>query len=148
MSRSVRKPTTLILTRSDTNEAAQLLEMARGLKSCIKVEIFYYPSSENNGADQLVSYREADLRLCFRIYKTLFFHNAAYSTVQGFFTSPLSPPGPFFKAPRGFPSQVRSKSQCLSRCGPGVVPPDTCLIPPRICGGLTMSNNDVIMIDS
>ena len=28
----------------------------------------YYPSSENKGADQLRSYCEADLRLCFRIY--------------------------------------------------------------------------------
>ena len=27
----------------------------------------YYPSSENKGADQLRSYCEADLRLCFRI---------------------------------------------------------------------------------
>ena len=25
----------------------------------------YYPGSENNGADQLRGYREADLRLCF-----------------------------------------------------------------------------------
>ena len=29
----------------------------------------YYPSSENKGADQLRSYCEADLRLCFRIGK-------------------------------------------------------------------------------
>ena len=29
----------------------------------------YYPCSENKGADQLCSYREADLRLCFRICK-------------------------------------------------------------------------------
>ena len=29
--------------------------------------------SENKGADQLRSYREADLRLCFRICKTLVF---------------------------------------------------------------------------
>ena len=27
-----------------------------------------YPFSENKGADQLRGYREADLRLCFRIY--------------------------------------------------------------------------------
>ena len=27
----------------------------------------YYPSSENKGADQLRGYREADLRLCFRL---------------------------------------------------------------------------------
>ena len=29
----------------------------------------YYPSSENKDADQLRGYREADLRLCFRICK-------------------------------------------------------------------------------
>ena len=35
MSPGVRKPTIWILTRSDTNQAVQLLEMARGLKFCI-----------------------------------------------------------------------------------------------------------------
>ena len=44
--------------------------MARGLKFWIKeVEGLYYPCSENKGADQLRGYREADLRLCFRICK-------------------------------------------------------------------------------
>ena len=33
----------------------------------------YYPSSENKGADQLHSYREADLRLCFRLCRLLVF---------------------------------------------------------------------------
>ena len=33
----------------------------------------YYPSSENKGADQLRSYCEADLRLCFRLYRLLVF---------------------------------------------------------------------------
>ena len=33
----------------------------------------YYPSSENKGADQLRSYCEADLRLCFRLCKLLVF---------------------------------------------------------------------------
>ena len=33
----------------------------------------YYPCSENKGADQLRSYREADLRLCFRICRLLVF---------------------------------------------------------------------------
>ena len=46
------------------------LNMARGMKFHIqKVEGLYYPCSENKGADQLCGYREADLRLCFRIYK-------------------------------------------------------------------------------
>ena len=63
-----------ILTKSDTNQAVQLLEMARGSKFCIKgVEVLYYPSSENKGADQLRGYREADLRLCFRICKNVGF---------------------------------------------------------------------------
>ena len=44
--------------------------MARGLKFRIqKVEGLYYLCSENKGADQLRGYREADLRLCFRICK-------------------------------------------------------------------------------
>ena len=33
----------------------------------------YYPSSENTGADQLRGYREADLRLCFRLCRLLVF---------------------------------------------------------------------------
>ena len=47
---------------SDTNQAVQPLEMARGLKFCSKeVAVLYHPSSE------------ADLCLCFRICKTLVF---------------------------------------------------------------------------
>ena len=33
----------------------------------------YYPSSENKGADQLRGYREAELRLCFRLCRLLVF---------------------------------------------------------------------------
>ena len=55
-------------TRSDINRPVQLQTQARSLKFRIKVEEeLYYPSSENKGADQLRGYREADLRLCFRI---------------------------------------------------------------------------------
>ena len=36
MSRNMRKPTMWILSTSDTNQAVQPLEMARGLKFCIK----------------------------------------------------------------------------------------------------------------
>ena len=44
--------------------------MTRGWKFQIyKVEELYYPCSENKGADQLRSYCEAELRLCFRIGK-------------------------------------------------------------------------------
>ena len=37
------------------------------------MEELYYPSSENKGADQLRGYREADLRLCFRLCRLLVF---------------------------------------------------------------------------
>ena len=74
MSLDTRKPTMWILTGSDTNQAVQLLEMATGLKFQIQqVEALYYPSSKNKGADQLRGYREADLRLCFRICRLLVF---------------------------------------------------------------------------
>ena len=70
----MRKPTFWFLTWSDTNQAVQLQKMARGLKFRIqKVEGLYYLCSENKGADQLRGYREADLRLCFRICKMLVF---------------------------------------------------------------------------
>ena len=62
-------------TWSNTNQAVQLQKMARGSKFRIyKVEGLYYVCSENKGADQL---READLRLCFYICKTLVSHDAA-----------------------------------------------------------------------
>ena len=38
-----------------------------------EVEGFYYLCSEKKDADQLRGYREADLRLCFRICKKLVF---------------------------------------------------------------------------
>ena len=70
----MRKPTFWFLTRSDTNQTVQLQKMARGLKFGIEeVEGSYYLCSENKGVDQLRGYREADLRLCFRICKTLVF---------------------------------------------------------------------------
>ena len=60
--------------RSDTNQAVQAQKMVRGWKFWIyKVEEFYYPYSEHKGADQLRNYREAGLRLCFRICELLFF---------------------------------------------------------------------------
>ena len=44
----------------------------------------YYPCSENKGADQLRGYREADLRLCFRIGKNPVFSQCG-SYVEIFF---------------------------------------------------------------
>ena len=70
----MRKPTFWFPTWSDTNQAVQLQKMARGLKFKIKkVEGLDYLCSENKGADQLRGYREADLRLCFRLCKMLVF---------------------------------------------------------------------------
>ena len=43
----------------------------------------YYPSSENKGADQLRGYREADLRLCFRLGKNpVFSRCGSYDVLQ------------------------------------------------------------------
>ena len=39
----------------------------------LKVEELYYPCSENKGAEQLRSYCEADLHLCFRLCRLLVF---------------------------------------------------------------------------
>ena len=62
----VRKP----VFGSDTNRAVQPQKMARSFKFRIyEEEGLYYLCSENKGADQLRGYREADLRLCFRICK-------------------------------------------------------------------------------
>ena len=70
----MRKPTIWVLTRSDTNRAVQSQKMVRGLKFWIYVEAgFHYPCSENKGADQLRSYCEADLRLCFCLCRLLIF---------------------------------------------------------------------------
>ena len=70
----MRKPTFWFPTRSDTNQAVHLQKMAKGLKFQIqKEEGLYYLLSVNKGADQLRGNREADLRLCFRICKTLVF---------------------------------------------------------------------------
>ena len=69
----MRKQTFWFPTLSDPNQAVQLQKMASSLKFQIKkVEELYYLCSENKGADQLRG-SEDDLRLCFRICKTLVF---------------------------------------------------------------------------
>ena len=46
----------------------------------------YYPCSENKGADQLRGYREANLRLCFRIGKNpVFSRCGSWDIVTGLF---------------------------------------------------------------
>ena len=68
----MEKPTVWFPNRSDTNRPVQTQKRARSLKFRIQVEEeLYYPSSEKKGADQLRGYREADLRLCFRICRSL-----------------------------------------------------------------------------
>ena len=48
------KPTVWFWNRSDTNWAVQAQKMARSLKfRILEEEGFYFPSSENKGADQL-----------------------------------------------------------------------------------------------
>ena len=60
--------------RSDKNRPVQAQKRDRSFKFRIKVEEeLYYQSSENKGADQLHGYREADLRLCFRLCRLLVF---------------------------------------------------------------------------
>ena len=70
MSCDERKPVLGFPTRYDTNRPVQSQKKARSSKFQIyEEEELYYPCSENKGADQLRSYCEADLRLCFRIGK-------------------------------------------------------------------------------
>ena len=74
MSRLVGKPTIWFPNRSDTNRPVPSQKRAKSLKFQIQVEKeMYYPSNENKGADQLRSYCEADLRLCFRLCRLLVF---------------------------------------------------------------------------
>ena len=66
--------TNVILYRSNTNLAVQAQKTAEGWKFLFqKVKEFYYPKKENKGVDQLRSYCQADLRLCFCLCKMLVF---------------------------------------------------------------------------
>ena len=81
----MRKPTIWAPNRSDTNRAVQSQNKVKSLKVWLKKkrnctilvwfkeeEELYYPCSENPGADELRSYCEADLRLCFCICRLLY----------------------------------------------------------------------------
>ena len=84
MSLVVRKP---VFGGSHTNRAVQPQKMDRGLKFRIKVvEGLYYPYSEK----QRRGYREADLRLCFRICKEPVFSQRG-SYITSFFTHENEP---------------------------------------------------------
>ena len=66
----MRKPVFGVSDQVDTNRAVEPQKMVRDLKfRILVVEGLHYPCSENKGADQLRGYREADLRLYFRICK-------------------------------------------------------------------------------
>ena len=83
MSHLVGKPTMWFPKRSDTSRAVQAQKRARSLKFRIEVEEkLYYPSSENKGADQLRGYREADLRLCFRLCILLVFSRCGSNVIS------------------------------------------------------------------
>ena len=70
----MRKPTILILTRSDTNQPVQSQKQARSLQFGFKKqEDCSIRAGKNKDADQLCSYCTADLRLCFRLCKLLVF---------------------------------------------------------------------------
>ena len=66
--------------RSNTSPAVQPQKMARGLEFHIQEEeVLYYLSSQNTGADQLLSYQDADLCLCFsHMQKVGFSHDATH----------------------------------------------------------------------
>ena len=74
MNRLMGKPTMWFPNKSNTNRPVQLQKQARSLKlwSSVEKELYYW-SSENKGADQLRGYREADLRLCFRLCRLFVF---------------------------------------------------------------------------
>ena len=66
-------------TRSDTNQSVQSQKRARTFKFRIyEEEEVHYLCSENKGADQLHSYCEGDLQLCFRIGKIRFSQDVAH----------------------------------------------------------------------
>ena len=61
-------------TRSDTNQPVHQQKMARSLKfGNWEEHELCYECGENKGADQLCSYCTADLHLCFRIDKIIWF---------------------------------------------------------------------------
>ena len=68
------KTNNVVLNWSNTNRALQAQKTARSWKFWIQEEEeLYCPCSKNKGTDQLRSYCEADLHLCFRICKMLDF---------------------------------------------------------------------------
>ena len=68
-------------SRSDTNQPVQSQKQARLLKFGLHIEEeLHYLCSENKGADQLRSYCEADLPLCFHIGQNPVFSRCGSNT--------------------------------------------------------------------
>ena len=87
LSHDARKPVFGVSDHVRHKPAYSPTEKARIFKFWVYVEqvlILYVLYSENKGADQLRSYCEADLRLCFRIGKNPVFtcHGSFLSKVQ------------------------------------------------------------------
>ena len=90
MSRDARNPVFGVSDQVDINRCVQSQKRARSLKFRIYVEEeLYYPSSENKGADQLRGYREADLRLCFRLGKNPVFSRCGSTAGHHVSVSPV-----------------------------------------------------------
>ena len=70
MSLDARKPVFAVSYQVRHKRVCAVSENGQKLEiSDLEEEKFYYPSGETKGADQLRSYCESDLRLCFRICK-------------------------------------------------------------------------------
>ena len=70
----------------------------------------YYPCIENKGPDQLHGYREADLRLCFRICKKLVFSRRCSNNVRNIMRKPI-----FSKFPTNSDTNRAVQSQKMVR---------------------------------
>ena len=80
----MRKPTIWVPTRSDTNQVVHSQKMVRAWKFWNqKVKELYYLCSENKGTDQLRSYCEADLHLCFCLCRLLVFICSSSNSSSG-----------------------------------------------------------------
>ena len=78
----MRKPVFRVSDQVRHKPGCTAIEDGYRLKFWIKKEEgLYYLCGENKGADQLRGYREADLRLCFRIGKNPFFSGRGSSYI-------------------------------------------------------------------
>ena len=76
----------------------------------------YYPSSENKGADQLRGYREADLRLCFRLCRLLDFPCGGSYLSVGFSSVSIWYMSHVMRKPDFCPGENKDADQIGSNC--------------------------------